>query len=192
MKAFVERQKLSAEAETAIHNNHEDDRANEFLKRTLDTGHRYYVTLLQCMWHRQPYMPLYRYKITADVGEGHKLLGKVMKYSVLTTTELDKLPSNVPDVDVSKCIVYGRVLLSGVVYTSSIYHRSEVTNDSMVRLKSTEIGTIQKFMSCCRKDCTSCNENTFANTTSLSQFIPHSHLASLTKLQSPQHSILCT
>ena len=121
------------------------------------------MTLVQCMWHRLTYKPLHRYKITADVGERHKVLGKIMKYSVLTTTELDKLTSDVPDVDMSKCVVYGRVLISGVVYTSAIYHRSEVTNDSIVRLQSAEVGTIQKFVSCCKKDCTSCGENTYCD-----------------------------
>ena len=41
-----------------------------------------------------------------------------MMCSQLTTSELDKLASDVADVDVRKCAVYGRVLISGVVYTS--------------------------------------------------------------------------
>ena len=88
-----------------------------------------------------------------------------MKYSVPMTTELGKLTSDVPDVDMSKCIVYGQVLIAGVVYTctSAIYHRSEVTNDSIVQLQSAEIGTIEKFVSCCKKDCTSCGENTYCD-----------------------------
>ena len=44
MKAFVERQKLSAEAETVLQDSEEDEKAIDFLKRTLTTGHRY-VTL---------------------------------------------------------------------------------------------------------------------------------------------------
>ena len=64
--------------------------------------------------------------------------------------------------DVSKCIVYDRVLLSGVVYIRALYHRSEVTNDSVVCLRSAEVGTIQKFVSYCKKDYTSCTENTFS------------------------------
>ena len=101
-----------------------------------------------------------RYKITDDVGEGHKVLGKVMKCSLLSTSELDKLKSEVDVVDV-KIAVYGRVILAGVLYTSALYHRSEVTNDSMVRLKTAEIGTIQKFVSCCKSGCTTCSANTF-------------------------------
>lgn len=72
-----------------------------------------------------------RYKITGDVGDGHKVLGKLMNYSMLSTRELDKLVSDVAMMDTSKCAVYGRVLLSGVLYTSAMYHRSEVTNDSI-------------------------------------------------------------
>jgi hypothetical protein len=50
VKAFVERQKLSAEAETVLGDNEEDEKAINFLKRTLTTGHRY-LTLQQylCM-----------------------------------------------------------------------------------------------------------------------------------------------
>ena len=52
-------------------------------------------------------------------------------------------------------------MLCGVVYTSTLYQHSEVNNDSVVCLQSAEIGTIQKFVSCCKKDCTSYSENTF-------------------------------
>lgn len=102
-----------------------------------------------------------RYKIAGDVGDGHKVLGKLMNCSMLSTRELDKLVSDVAMMDTSRCAVYGRVLLSGVLYTSAMYHRSEITNDSIVRLKTGDIGTIEKFVSFCEKDCTACNESTF-------------------------------
>ena len=53
-----------------------------------------------------------RYKIAGDVGDGHKVLGKLMNCSVLSTRELDKMLSYVAVMDTSKCVVYGRVLLS--------------------------------------------------------------------------------
>lgn len=84
-----------------------------------------------------------------------------MNCSVLSTRELDKLFSDVAMMNTSKCAVYGRVLLAGVLYTSAMYHRSEVTNDSIVSLKTGEIGTIEKFVSFCEKDCTLCSESTF-------------------------------
>ena len=114
------------------------------------------------------------------------MLERVMKYSLLSTTELT---SDVAEVDVSKCILYGRVLLSGVLYTSALYHRSEVTNDSVVCLRSAEIGTIQKFLSCCKKGCTECCESTYTvNIISLSQFIAHSLSDLLTRQLKPQHN----
>ena len=64
-------------------------------------------------------------RLTFNLGsaECHKVLGKVMKYTVLMTTELDKLTldAHVPNVDISKRFVYNRVLISGMVYTSDIY-----------------------------------------------------------------------
>jgi hypothetical protein len=88
------------------------------------------------------------------------VLGKVMQCSLLSTSDLDKLKSYVTDMDDNKCVVYGRVVLLGVLYTSGLYHRSEVTNDSVVRLRTAEIGTVQKFVSCCQSGCT-CSANAF-------------------------------
>lgn len=111
MKAFLERQKLSTEMETMLQNNQEDDRVNDFLQRALIIGHRY-VMLVHGIKSTFTCKPSCRYKITADIGGGHKVLGKVMMCSQPTTSELDKLRSDLADVDVSKCIVDGRVLLS--------------------------------------------------------------------------------
>ena len=72
---------------------------------------------------------LVRYVIVVD---DHEVLGKVMQVM---------LKSYVTDMDENKCVVYGRVL-SGVLYTSGLYHCSEVSNDSVVRLRIAEIGTI--------------------------------------------------
>ena len=65
-----------------------------------------------CLWKSSC-----RHKITKDVGEDHNVLGKVMQCSLLSTSDLDKLKSYVTGMDVNKCVVYGRVVLSGVLYT---------------------------------------------------------------------------
>ena len=86
-----------------------------------------------------------------------------MNTSILTENELHKL-TDLPSIDIGKSTVYSRVILSGVLYSSALYHRSETTNDSVIsirRIGTTEIGTIQKFISCCTKDCTSCGVQSF-------------------------------
>ena len=73
------------------------------------------------------------------------------------------------DMDVNKCVVYGRVV-SGVLYTSGFYHRREVTNASVVRLRTAEIGTMQKLVAV--KVGVHVVQMLFVDITSLSQFIP--------------------
>jgi hypothetical protein len=96
--------------------------------------------------------------VTASIGQGHQVLGKVMRLSALSGTELAKLRALLESVDDGKCIVYGRVLISGMLYSNSMYNRSDVTNDSIVSLSNNVIGTVQKYVSCCEQECTSCRE----------------------------------
>ena len=87
-----------------------------------------------------------------------------MGLSTLSDTELGKLKVLLESVDEGKCIVYGRVMISGTLYSSTMYKRSDVTNDSIVSLctrgGSLIIGTVQKYVSCCRLGCT-CNEDVY-------------------------------
>ena len=86
---------------------------------------------------------LYRYKVTLSIG-------KVMRSSTLNGAELAKLEVFLESVDAGKCIVYGRVLISGTLYSSTMYNRSDVTNDSIISLSSngsTLIATVQKYAS---------------------------------------------
>ena len=102
--------------------------------------------------------------MTASIGQGHQVLGKVMRSSTLNGTELAKLEVLLKSVDAGKCIVYGRVLISGTLYSSTMYNRSDVTNDSIISLSSngsTLIGTVQKYVSSCQQGCTSCCEGTY-------------------------------
>lgn len=102
--------------------------------------------------------------MTASIGQGHQVLGKVMKLCTLSGTELAKLRTLFESVYDGKGIVYGRVLISGTLYSSAMYNRSDVTNDSIISLSgdgSTLIGTVQKYVSCCQQGCTSCCDNTY-------------------------------
>ena len=102
--------------------------------------------------------------MTANIGQGHQVLGKVMRSSTLNGTELAKLEVLLESVDAGKCIVYGRVLISGTLYSSTMYNCSDVMNDSIISLSSngsTLIGTVQKYVSCCQQGCTSCCEGTY-------------------------------
>ena len=96
---------------------------------------------------------LYRYRVTASIGQGHQVLGEVMRSSTLNGTELAKLEVLLESMDARKCIVYGRVLISGTMYSSAMYNRSDITNDSIISLSSngsTLVGTVQKYVSYCQ------------------------------------------
>ena len=83
--------------------------------------------------------------------------------NVLTGEELAKLTECV---NVGKCAVYSRLMLSGVLYSSAQYNRSGITNDSIISLTQygkTMIGTTQKFVSCCNNDCVSCTASTYCS-----------------------------
>ena len=99
--------------------------------------------------------------MTASIGQGHQVVGKVMRLSTLSGTKLAKLKKLLESVDDGKCIVYGRVLISGTLHSSAMYNRSDVTNDSIISNGSTLIGTVQKYVSCCQQGCTSCWESTY-------------------------------
>ena len=98
--------------------------------------------------------------MTGSIGQGHQVLGKVARLSTLSGTELAKLRALFKSVDDEKGIVYGGVLISGTLYSSAMYNRSDVTNDSIVPLSSNVVGTVQKYVSC-QQGCTSCCEGTY-------------------------------
>ena len=96
-----------------------------------------------------------------------------MKSNVLNQQELAKLMESYPSFSsTSKCVVYSRVLLSGVLYSSASYKRSGVTDDSVVCLEHGEIGTVQSYVSFCKEVC-SCNPSKFCTHVIIVCLHPH-------------------
>ena len=52
-------------------------------------------------------------------------MGKVIQCSLLTATELNKLTSEVANVDVSKCVLYSQLLLCYVEWCTQVLFTSE-------------------------------------------------------------------
>lgn len=99
--------------------------------------------------------------MTATVGKGLQALGKILDSSTLSDEELDILHSKF--LSEAKCAVYARVLVFGVLYSSLLYTRTGITNDSIVTVcfdNIRTVGIIRKFLSICKVSCT-CSDNTF-------------------------------
>ncbi len=65
-----------------------------------------------------------------------------------------------------KCAVHARLLVSGVLYSSSLYTRSGITDDSVVTFLfkgKLTVGVIRKFVSCCDESCNGCADATFCS-----------------------------
>ena len=106
----------------------------------------------------------YRYTVTADVGQGHLVLGKLATSNELVEAETTAVRDAFPGANLEDCIVYGRILISGVMYTSTSYKRSTSTNDHTVCLKQGQqklFGSALKYLSFCAYNCTKCP--TFCN-----------------------------
>ena len=80
---------------------------------------------------------------------------------MLNGMELAKLDMLLESMDARKRIVYGQVLISGTLYSSAIYNRSDITNDSIISLSSsngsTLVGTVQEV---CQLLPAQCNSST--------------------------------
>ena len=78
----------------------------------------------------------YRYTVTADVGQGHLVLGKLATSKELVEAEAKAVRDAFPCGNLEDCIVYSRILISGVMYTSTSYKRSTSTNDHTCPLEA--------------------------------------------------------
>ena len=72
--------------EIVLHEGQEADTATDFLRRTLNTRTQVHDPCKYSLWHRLTYTFWCRYKKTGDVGNGHKVLGKLMNCSVLSAS----------------------------------------------------------------------------------------------------------
>ena len=103
----------------------------------------------------------YRYTITADVGQAHLVLGKVATSKELVEAETTAVRDAFPYANLETCSVYGRILIPGVMYTSTSYKRSTTTNDHTICLKVGEqklFGSAVKYLSLCTYNCTKCSK----------------------------------
>ena len=103
------------------------------------------------------YVLFYRYSITCELNQGHLVLGKVTNISVVPSTEKALLEEYDIDYSTAKC--YHRTLVSGVLYTSASYKRSQVKNDSILYFRRNNhpvFGIAQHYISFCNTSCTRC------------------------------------
>ena len=92
-----------------------------------------------------------------DVGQGHLVLGKVARE--LSAEETALIKQLHPSADLDNAVTYNRVLLSGVVYTCSLYRRGTTTNDSVICFmdgSGMTIGMAEKYVSFCSTTCRNC------------------------------------
>ena len=114
----------------------------------LSSGHRWWSKLLSNkinLCHR------HRYSVTEDAGKGHLVLGKVDKYSVLTTEESAAFLALCPHAIVDRSIVFDRLLLDGIVYTNYRYQQKQ-SNDYIIAFKNGSIGKACKYISITSQD----------------------------------------
>lgn len=107
------------------------------------------------------FMAACRYSVTADLGQAHLVLGKLTKSSGLMAAEVSVVQETFPSAKLEDSIVYSRVLISGVMYTSTSYKRSTTTNDHTLCLKQERqklFGSALKYLSFCTHSCTACSK----------------------------------
>ena len=103
----------------------------------------------------------YRYSVTVDAGNGHLILGKISRGCDLSDVEEAAVFKQFPSANLKDCMVYNRILISGVIYTATSYRRSSTTNDHLVCIKhgsNKAIGSAVKYLSFCTKECLSCSK----------------------------------
>ena len=100
-----------------------------------------------------------RYKVTATLQGGHLVVGRLSNFTDLNDEEIELIQGALPDAKLDHCIVYYRVLVNGVIYTSSCYQRHTTTNDYVLCVGNKDelsFGYARKYLSTCKTTCTSC------------------------------------
>ena len=75
-----------------------------------------------------------RYAITSNLGCNHLIVGKKLDHNSLSEQDVIAIKQLLPNADIKKAIVYNRVLISGIIYTTTAYNKSTLRNDSIVCL----------------------------------------------------------
>lgn len=101
-----------------------------------------------------------RYHVTANLGQGHLVLGKVCSTAELTADEEAAIADVLSEANIKQGKLYHRVLINRVLYTSSSYHRCLSATDNVfcfVEGAMKFIGCAQKYVSVCSMNCNDCS-----------------------------------
>ena len=99
----------------------------------------------------------YRYAITFDVRQGHLVLGKVVNSNELVEARATVVCDAFTSANLANSVLYSRILISGIIYTSTLYKRFTTTNDHIVRLKEGQQKLFEsalKYVNFCKYNCT--------------------------------------
>ena len=99
----------------------------------------------------------YRYSITRDLNQSHLVLGKMGNLTSLQPDELAILSGY--DMEQSTAKIYHRVLISGILYTTSSYLRAKVKSDCVLSFKRNgewTFGIVKHYLSFCNTTCADC------------------------------------
>ena len=100
-----------------------------------------------------------RYSVTCDLGQGHLILGKITEPSLLTSVDLVAIQGICSSFNQQTAKLYHRVLISGMVYTTSNYVRSKIRKDNILcfnRNGQKIFGSAKQYVSFCTNQCTQC------------------------------------
>jgi hypothetical protein len=102
-----------------------------------------------------------RYKVTADLGQGHLVLGKLSSSADLTMEEIASVKQLLQEANLKKGTLYHRVMINGIVYTSTNYHQfTKAMNDHIFTIVEGNVkfvASAQKYVSVCKVDCVNCS-----------------------------------
>lgn len=100
-----------------------------------------------------------RYSVTCDLGQSHHVLGKISSLPSLPSDELLALDHEQLNIQQSSAILYHRMIIAGILYTTASYKRSKVKADRVLCLKRNEqkfFGVAKHYASFCTTDCNGC------------------------------------
>ena len=98
-----------------------------------------------------------RYQVTSSMGHGHLILGKLSNSTALTSEEIASIQLAFPGANLDQGTVYHRMMIDGVLYTSTNYQRHTTTNDYVLcfsKANEKHFGFARKYFSMCNTTCT--------------------------------------
>ena len=96
-----------------------------------------------------------------NLGPDQLVIGKIYKSTDLSGEELAIISERFPSINLSRCISYNRLLISGVLYTSTSYTLATTKCDYLISFKvgsSRAIASVEKYLSFCYESCQKCSD----------------------------------